>query len=266
MNREEQVTTPDALRVLVVDDEPSFRVAVAGFLQERQFVVESCESGEEALAMLRQSRFDVVLLDHRLPEMSGINVLQKMHEQKDTTPVVMLTGAGSEMVAAESISLGAYDYLPKERLDLDHLPVTIRGAHERYCFRKEREERALDAGARHRAAEAAEILRSTLGMISHVLNTNLSLASLSVSEIASRILSRIPPDERPTFERTFGDVQQALRLVSSSASSMLALSETVWHRLNGIASTERTEQHLQDLLTTLQTDHGEFMDKGSEEK
>src|SRR5512137_1816175 len=156
------MTNTPALHILVVDDDASFRLAVVSFLEERGYRVDACETGEEALEFLQRGSFDVVLLDYWLPMMSGINVLQKMHEDKNETPVVMLTGAGSEVVAVEAMSLGAYDYIPKERIEVDHLPITINGAHERHLFRKEKEARSADGLFRQRSVETATMMRSTL--------------------------------------------------------------------------------------------------------
>lgn len=62
-----------------------------------------------------------------------------MYEQKNETPVLMLTAAGTENIAVEAMKLGAYDYIKKDQLDLEHLPINLNGIYERYLFRKERE-------------------------------------------------------------------------------------------------------------------------------
>ncbi|MBM4162614.1 MAG: response regulator, partial [Ignavibacteria bacterium] len=98
--------------LLIVDDDDSFRIAMKQILSSSgRYRVRSCESGESAIEALQQERFDVVILDYRMGGISGLNVLQWMHEQKIDTPVVMMTAAGSESVAVEAMKLGAYDYV-----------------------------------------------------------------------------------------------------------------------------------------------------------
>ena len=114
----------DTLRVLVAEDEESFlRVLTTVLESTKRFSVYPCEEGDEAVAALKRSRFDLVVLDYKMPGMSGLNVLQWIHEQKLDTPVVMLTGAGSENIAVEAMKLGAYDYLKKDFFDRNHFPV-----------------------------------------------------------------------------------------------------------------------------------------------
>ena len=101
------------LNLLLVDDEETFVKVLALHLKDNYgYCTTIAFSGREAIKAIEESRtgFDVILLDYKMPEMNGLNVLQWMLEQKNQTPVVMLTGAGSEEVAVEALKLGAYDY------------------------------------------------------------------------------------------------------------------------------------------------------------
>ena len=90
---------PPKLNILVADDDEPFRVFIKQSLGRQSYDVVSCGDGQEAIDILSQHKFDVILLDHKMPERSGLNVLQWMHEQKLNTPVILLTGEGSEQVA-----------------------------------------------------------------------------------------------------------------------------------------------------------------------
>lgn len=134
----------DILRVLLVDDEEPLRNILRKYLESTdKFECTECESGKDAIELLNRLQFDVMILDYKMPGISGLNVLQMMCEQKNETPVLMLTAAGSENIAVEAMKLGAYDYIRKDQLDLDHLPIILNGIHERYLFRKEREKNKL---------------------------------------------------------------------------------------------------------------------------
>src|SRR5512140_423859 len=128
----------ESLNILLVDDEETFVKMLAFHLKDHYgYRTTSVNSGREAVEMIEQTRsgFDVILLDYMMPDMNGLNVLQWMLEQKNLTPVIMLTAAGSEHIAVEALKLGAYDYVRKELIDINHLDILIRGTHERHMYR-----------------------------------------------------------------------------------------------------------------------------------
>ena len=101
------MTEPHTLRVLLVDDEDSFRLSIEmGLKMTSTFAVDSCGSGEEAVDLLKKEAFDVILLDNRMGEMSGMDVLEWMHSQKISTPVILVTAA-SESTAIEAMQLAS---------------------------------------------------------------------------------------------------------------------------------------------------------------
>ena len=126
------------LHILLVDDEDSFRMSIEmGLRMTDNFVVESCDSGESAVELLARKSFDVILLDNRMGEMSGMDVLEWMHKQKLSTPVILVTAASSESTAVEALQLGVYDYIRKDHLDVERLSLAVRSVHERYLYRKQ---------------------------------------------------------------------------------------------------------------------------------
>jgi DNA-binding NtrC family response regulator len=116
--------------ILIVDDELAQRELVAGFLKKQGFEVASAESGEKALQLFRQSCFDLVLTDQRMPNMSGLELLQGIHAINPETAVILMTAYGSIEAAVSSIKGGAIDYLTKP-MNLDELLFRIRQAGER---------------------------------------------------------------------------------------------------------------------------------------
>ena len=100
--------------VLIIDDEVTLARNLATYLERQQYDVRVAESGEQGLQQFAQFRPDVVLLDHNLPGMSGIEVLKRLRAADDAAvPVVMMTGFGGAELAVEAMKLGAADYLTK---------------------------------------------------------------------------------------------------------------------------------------------------------
>ncbi len=116
-------------RILVVDDERSIRNTLREILEYEKIAVDEASEGNEALEKARNNRYDVILLDIKMPRMDGIEVLEQLMKITDT-PVVMISGHGTVETVVEAIKKGAYDYITKP-LDLNRLLVTIRNAGER---------------------------------------------------------------------------------------------------------------------------------------
>ncbi len=113
-------------RILVVDDESSIRRTLKDILEFEKHQVELASNGQEALDFVNDADFDVVLLDIKMPEMDGMEVLEKIMQNKDI-PVVMISGHGTIETAVEALRKGAYDFIVKPP-DLNRLLVTVRNA------------------------------------------------------------------------------------------------------------------------------------------
>ena len=101
-------------RVLVVDDERDFVEATVKRLNKRGIDAEGVLSGEQALELMKKKRFDVVLLDIKMPGgMDGIETLREMKKIAPLTEVILLTGHASVESSIEGLKLGAFDYLLK---------------------------------------------------------------------------------------------------------------------------------------------------------
>ena len=99
--------------VLIVDDEATLARNLAAYLERNGFDVRVAGSGEEGLQQFAEFRPDVVLLDHNLPGLSGLEVLERLQKGDTQVPVVLMTGFGGIEVAVQALKLGAADYLTK---------------------------------------------------------------------------------------------------------------------------------------------------------
>jgi len=103
----------DPIRLLLVDDEKDFVNILSKRLKRRNIDVVKAYSGAEAIRVLRVQKFDVALLDLKMEDMSGIEVLKMLKIMAPHLAVIMLTGHGSAEAAEKGLNLGAFDYLAK---------------------------------------------------------------------------------------------------------------------------------------------------------
>jgi len=117
----------ESIRLLLVDDEEGFVDVLSNRLTRRGIEVTKSYSGSEAIQVLRREDFDVAVLDVKMEDMDGIEVLKVFKKMVPKMAVIMLTGHGSERAAREGIEYGAFDYLMKP-CELDELLAKIRQA------------------------------------------------------------------------------------------------------------------------------------------
>ena len=99
--------------ILIADDDPSIRSLLKAFLENEGFVVSEARNGAEVLGSLGNGKPDLLVMDVRMPEMSGIDVLQKISDQNLDIPVLVMTAYGTSNIAIKAIQLGAHDYITK---------------------------------------------------------------------------------------------------------------------------------------------------------
>ncbi len=117
----------DAIRLLLVDDEIGYIEVLSKRLTRRGFDVTTASSGAEAIRAARRWDFDVAVVDLKMEDMDGIEVLKVLKRMVPALHVIILTGHGSERAARDGIAQGAFDYLIKP-IGLDPLIARIRSA------------------------------------------------------------------------------------------------------------------------------------------
>ncbi len=116
------------INLLLVDDEKGYLDVLSNRLSKRAFNPTKAFSGTEAIQILRKNDFDVVVLDLKMEDMDGIEVLKVIKRMVPDLPVILLTGHGSHTAAKEGIQAGAFDYLTKP-CELVELMEKIRQAY-----------------------------------------------------------------------------------------------------------------------------------------
>ena len=123
--------TGEQVRVLVVDDEESVRNLLQRILEGAGYQVATAANGKEALYKVSLGETELVLLDIKMPEMSGIEVLSKLTADSPDTCAIMVTSVAETETAVEAMKLGAYDYILKP-FDRDDVLQKMLGAIERW--------------------------------------------------------------------------------------------------------------------------------------
>lgn len=112
--------------ILIADDEEGLRELLADLLRDEGYTIGKAENGTDALLQLSSdSAYDLVLLDLKMPGISGLDILERLRAENNDIPVIMITGYGTSSSAIKAMQMGAYDYLMKP-FDNDEVLVTVR--------------------------------------------------------------------------------------------------------------------------------------------
>lgn len=182
------------LRLLIVDDEEASRYGMRRALTTFGYNVSEAGSAEEARALLKQLKPDLMLLDVNLPGMSGLEFLRELRSLNADGPlVIIITAHGSERMAVEAVKSGAYDYLSKP-FELDDLRLVIKNAAETIQLRRENlslrrriEEERSQRGAFIGNSEGMQRVR---GMIEKVAETDATVLVRGESGTGKELVAR----------------------------------------------------------------------------
>lgn len=124
------------MKILIIDDERSIRNSLKEILVDEGYDVDLAENGAQGCEMADKEKYSVIFCDIKMPEMDGLEVLEKLHKMGVDAAIVMISGHGDINVAVECIKKGAFDFIPKP-LDLNRILITIKNATEKVSLVKE---------------------------------------------------------------------------------------------------------------------------------
>ncbi len=113
-------------KILIIDDEPVICKGCRLALLDQNHIIESCMSGQEGMDLLQKKDYDLVLLDIKLPDMDGMEILKAIHKVKQDCLVIIMTGYSTVQNAVEAMKWGAFDYLSKPFTDEELILVVQR--------------------------------------------------------------------------------------------------------------------------------------------
>jgi CheY-like chemotaxis protein len=238
------------LNILLVDDDEFFANVVATQLQdEYKYKVIIAHNGREATELLGadgRNHFDIILTDYSMPEMNGVDLLKWINEHAMETPVVMLTAAGSDVVAVDAMKLGAYDYIRKEHLDLQHLGVVINATHERHQFRISKsieEERAKEIGLNNLATDK---VRDVLNALTPTINSALANINGDIENRGEEICKQLSSPYREQVHNLLQEIQSSAVLLETSIRGLLGLYRMLYAHYAEVQELDRLKREIEE--------------------
>lgn len=124
------------MKILIIDDERSIRNSLKEILSDEGYDVDVAGNGHEGISMVEKEKYSVIFCDIKMPEMDGMEVLDKLVQMGTDAAVVMISGHGDIETAVECIKKGAFDFIQKP-LDLNRILITIKNATDKVSLVKE---------------------------------------------------------------------------------------------------------------------------------
>jgi two-component system nitrogen regulation response regulator NtrX len=177
-------------RILVIDDESAIRDSLKMTLEYAGYEFAGAATGQEGLALAERDAPDIVLLDIKMPGMDGMDVLSRLRQMNETTPVVMISGHGTTSTAVEAIKRGAADFLDKPFESTDRLLVTISNALEQGRLRDENRSLKKQAEVRHQMIGDSAGLKQVMAAVSRAAPTNATVLIQGESGVGKELVAR----------------------------------------------------------------------------
>jgi len=179
-------------RILVVDDEEVVLASCRRALGNGERVVETASSGTEALKKIEEAHYDVILLDIKMPDLDGLEVLQRVKESHPDIEVVMVTGLSQIETAVRSMKLGAFDYVPKP-FDPDELAVVVDRALEHRRLLQENVSLKSAVGSKYRFENiigASPRMQEVFRLVAQCAPTNTTVLITGESGTGKELIAR----------------------------------------------------------------------------
>ena len=164
-------------RILVVDDDPNIGRIIKHNLEKEGYTVLTVRSGEECLDFIKTESINLLLLDMRLPGMTGIEVLQRIKHLRYEFPVIMITAYGTVETAVEAMKSGAYDFISKP-FNIEELKVSVRNALDTQSLKEEVSSLRLQLKQRYAFANVignSSKMQEVYRMIDRVIQSNINV-------------------------------------------------------------------------------------------
>jgi len=222
-------------KILVIDDERSIRNTLKDILEYEKYSVDLAEDGIKGIEKVKNSNYDIILCDIKMPGMDGIEVMEQLVQLAPDTPVVMISGHGNIDTAVESIKKGAFDYIEKP-LDLNRLLITIRNAMDKLSLVTETKILKKKINKKYEIVGESKALKAVVAMADRVAKTDARVLITGGNGSGKELVARRIHDESNRSSGPFIEVNCA------AIPSELIESELFGHEKG--AFTSAVKQHI----------------------
>ncbi len=206
------------LNILIVEDEKSQREMLCGFLSKEGHAVKEAENGENALIIVKEGHFDLLLLDYKMPGMNGLEVLEEVKRINPDIDVIMMTAFGTIETAVKAMKTGAVDYITKP-VELDELLLHLNRISERRVLIRENEilrQELRDKGVTaDRIISKSPEMENLVNMAGRIASSRATVLIQGESGTGKELLARLihnlsPRSERPIIAVNCGAIPETL--------------------------------------------------------
>lgn len=194
-------------QVLIIDDEPAIRRAMCGILGNEGYTTAEAASAVEAVPMLNDNVFDAIFCDIKMPQMDGIEFLEKAKTITDT-PIIIISGHGTIDIAVDAIKKGAYDFIEKP-IDLNRMLITLRNALDKNRLYNETKILRSAVSKQYEMIGEAPAMKELNDMIGRVAPTNARVLILGENGTGKELVARQLHEMSPRCNGPFVEVNCA---------------------------------------------------------
>jgi two-component system nitrogen regulation response regulator NtrX len=196
------------MRILIVDDEKNIRTALGRFFDLHGNSVIAAETGQEAVEQVRMNSFDCILLDLRLPDMDGIQVLERLREIDPYVPVILLTAHGTTGKAVEAIKKGAFDFFEKPA-DEEKLLIAVKNASQLFRLNQEKSESFRELDSKYQLVGDSQVMKQLREQIDMVAGKNSRVLITGESGTGKELIAYAIHRKSPRRDKPFVKVNCA---------------------------------------------------------
>ena len=194
-------------KVLIIDDEPAIRRAMHGILENEGYTITEAASAIEALPMLNSDTFDAIFCDIKMPQMDGIEFLEKAKTLTDA-PIIIISGHGTIDIAVDAIKKGAYDFIEKP-MNLNRMLITLRNALDKSRLVNETKILRTVVSKQHEMVGTSDAMKELHDMIERVAPTNARVLILGENGTGKELVARQLHELSPRKDNAFIEVNCA---------------------------------------------------------